>query len=391
MKPIVIIGSGMAGYGLLRELRKLDRETPVTLITADDGAVYAKPNLSNALATGKTPEQLQSQSAEQIGASLNARILTQNQVHAIDSFKQLIATSQGNNAYSKLVLALGADPIAHGVQGAAAQRILSVNDLSDYRAFRDALTGKRSVTILGGGLIGCEFANDLAAAGYEVTVVHRGPYPLERLLPPEIAQALGVALGQAGVQWRYGRSALTAEQRDNAIALTLDDGSVVTSDVVLSAIGLRPRTALASAAGIATGRGIRVDRWLQSSVEHVYAIGDCAEVAGLVLPYVQPLLQQVRALAATLSGRPTPVAYPAMPVAVKTPALPVTVAPAPLDASGAWCIEAQEGCLAARFEDAGQLLGFALGGQAPSLRSALTKLLPPLLPAVQSAVTVANF
>lgn len=391
MKPIVIIGSGMAGYGLLRELRKLDKETPVTLITADDGAVYAKPNLSNALATGKTPEQLQSQSAEQIGASLNARVLTHTQVQGIDVVARQVATDQGNLAYSRLVLALGADPIAHGVQGAAAQRILSVNDLADYRAFRAALEGKHSITILGGGLIGCEFANDLAAAGYAVTVVHRGPYPLERLLPTEIAHALGTALEQAGVRWRYERLALTAEPCDAGIALTLDDGSVVTSDVVLSAIGLRPRTALAAAAGIATGRGIIVDRLLQTNVENVYAIGDCAEVAGLVLPYVQPLLQQVRALAATLSGQPTAVVYPAMPVMVKTPALPVTVAPAPLDASGAWRVEAQEGCLAARFEDAGQLLGFALGGQAPSLRSALTKLLPPLLPAVQSAVTVANF
>lgn len=380
METIVIIGTGMAGYGLLRELRKLDKETPVALITADDGAVYAKPNLSNALAAGKSPEQLQSQSAAQIGASLNARILTHTLVQGIDVAARQVVTNQGAVPYSRLVLALGADPFAHGVQGTAAQRILSVNDLTDYRAFRAALDGKRSVTILGGGLIGCEFANDLAAAGYRVTVVHRGPYPLERLLPQEIAQALGAALEQAGVQWRYERLALSAEPQDDAIALTLDDGSVVTSDVVLSAIGLRPRTALASAAGIATGRGIVVDRWLQTNVADVHAIGDCAEVAGLVLPYVQPLLQQVRALAATLGGQPTAVAYPAMPVVVKTPALPVTVAPPPANASGAWRLEAQEACLVGRFENAGQLLGFALGGQASSLRMALTKLLPPLLP-----------
>jgi rubredoxin-NAD+ reductase len=393
MDAIVIIGTGMAGYGLLRELRKLDQETPVTLITADDGAVYAKPNLSNALAAGKTPAQLQSQRAEQIGASLNARVLTHTRVQGIDVAARLVLTDQGNIAYSRLVLALGADPIAHGVQGLAARRILSVNDLSDYRAFRAALDGKRSVTILGGGLIGCEFANDLAAAGYQVTVVHRGPYPLDRLLPPEIAQRLAAALAQAGAQWHCGRTALTAETGDQGIALTLDNGTVVTSDVVLSAIGLRPRTALASAAGIATGRGIVVDRWLQTNVEQVYAIGDCAEVAGLVLPFVQPLLQQVRALAATLGGQPTPVTYPAMPVAVKTPALPVTVAPPPLDAVGAWRVEAQESCLVARFENAGQLLGFALGGQAPSLRMALARQLPPLLPelqAGQAGPTMAN-
>ena len=384
MKPIVIIGSGMAGYGLLRELRKLDRETPVTLITADDGAVYVKPSLSNAFATGKTPDQLQSQTAEQIGASLNARVLTQTQVLGIDVASQQVATDQGPILYGCLVLALGADPIAHGVQGEAAKLIHSVNDLSDYRAFRAAVDGKRSVTILGGGLIGCEFANDLATAGFRVTVVHRGTYPLERLLPPEIAQQLGASLEQAGVQWRYGRTALSVEAQSQALTLTLDDGERLVSDVVLSAIGLRPRIDMATTAGIATARGIVVDRWLQTNRANVFAIGDCAEVAGLVLPFVQPLLQQVRALAATISGHPTPVVYPAMPVAVKTPALPVTVAPAPINATGRWSVAVEETFLAARFEDAeGNLLGFALGGQAPSVRSALTKLLPAILPPVQ--------
>ena len=381
MEPIIIIGSGMAGYGLLRELRKLDRETPVTLITADDGAVYAKPNLSNALAAGKTADQLSNQSAEQIGASLNARILTQTQVQAIDLAAQQVLTDQGTIPYGRLVLAMGADPIAHGVQGAASQQIHSVNDLSDYRAFRAALAGKQSITILGGGLIGCECANDLAAAGYRVAVVHRGEFPLERLLPPVIAQALGTGLAQAGVQWFYGRTALMAESQGAGIALTLDDGQVLQSDVVLSAIGLRPRVALPGAAGITTGRGVVVNRFLQTSDENVFAIGDCAEVEGLVLPFVQPLLQQVRALAATLNGQATPVAYPAMPVVVKTPALPVTVAPPENNAEGQWRIETQADCLAGHFEDVeGNLLGFALGGAAAGLRSALTKRLPALMP-----------
>lgn len=381
MEAIVIIGSGMAGYGLLRELRKLDRETPVTLITADDGAVYAKPNLSNALAAGKTAEQLSNQTAEQIGASLNARILTQTQVQAIDLAAQQVLTDQGNVTYSRLVLALGADPIAHGVQGSAAQQIHSVNDLSDYRTFRAALAGKQSVTILGGGLIGCEFANDLAAAGYRVAVVHRGEFPLERLLPQEIAQALGTGLARTGVTWHYGRTALLAEAHGEGITLTLDDGHVLHSDVVLSAIGLRPRIALAQAAGITTARGVVVNRFLQTSTDNVFAIGDCAEVEGLVLPFVQPLLQQVRALAATLSGQATPVAYPAMPVVVKTPALPVTVAPPANGADGQWRIETQADCLSGHFEDAdGNLLGFALGGAAAGLKSTLTKRLPALMP-----------
>jgi len=380
MESIVIIGSGMAGYGLLRELRKLDREAPVTVITADDGAAYAKPNLSNALASNKRPENLVSQSAQQIAAGLNAQVLTHTRVIRIDTAARCVETDRGSIAYGRLALALGADPIAHGMQGGAAGNILSVNDLADYARFRAALDGKRNVAILGGGLIGCEFANDLATAGYRVSVVHRGEHPLERLLPAEMARQLGAALASAGVEWFCGRTAVSVESIQDGVALTLDDGQVVGADVVLSAIGLRPRTTLAEAAGIATGRGIVVERDLQTSAEGVYAIGDCVEVAGMVLPFVQPLLQQARALASTLAGQPVRVGYPAMPVVVKTPALPVTVALPPAGAAGEWRVAQQEACTVARCEDAqGALLGFALCGQAPGLRSELTRQLPAML------------
>lgn len=380
MENIVIIGSGMAGYGLLRELRKLDKEVPVTVITADDGAAYAKPNLSNALASKKSAASLASQSAEQIAASLNATVLTQTRVTRIDPAARAVETDRGVIAYGKLVLALGADPMAHGVSGAAAPYIHSVNDLADYTCFRDALDGKRRVTILGGGLIGCEFANDLVSAGYAVTVVHRGPQPLERLLPEALAQQLGAALAQAGVTWHYGRIAVRAEPTGEGVTLTLDDGQTIESDVVLSAIGLRPRIALAQAAGLTTARGIVVDRTLQASAAGIYAMGDCVEVAGMVLPFVQPLLQQARALAATLTGKPTAITYPAMPVVVKTPALPVTVAPPAAGADGEWRITPEQNCVVARCENKqGQLQGFALAGQGPGLRMELTKQLPATL------------
>lgn len=380
MEPIVIIGSGMAGYGVLRELRKLDRETPVTVITADEGAAYAKPSLSNALATGKTPEQLANQTAAQISASMNAQVLTHTRVMRIDTGARQIETDQGKVAYSRLVLALGADVIAHGVTGAAAEQIHSVNDLGDYTRFRAAIIGKKKIAILGGGLIGCEFANDLVTAGYEVAVVHLGAAPLERILPAPIAQRLGESLAAAGVTWHFGRRAIRAEVVSDGVALTLDDGAIVRADAVLSAIGLRSRIALAQAAGITTARGVVVDRLLQTNVPDIFAVGDCAEVAGWVLPFVQPLLQQARALAATLAGTPTPVNYPSMPVVVKTPALPLTIAPPAPNQAGQWNMETEAACTVARFQDEqGNLHGFVICGQAPALRGELTKQMPPVL------------
>jgi len=381
MNPIVIVGSGMAAYGLLREFRKRDANTPITLITADDGGVYSKPNLSNALGLGRTPEQLCSESAVQAAAKFNAQILTHTRVSAIDPAQKTLQTSAGQIVYDQLVLAIGADPIAHGLAGDAAADVISVNDLNDYRRFRSALAAGKQVTILGGGLIGCEFANDLAASDQRVDLLHRGAWPLERLIPQVVGDCLTQAMATLGVTWHFGRTATRVERDATGYTLTLDDGATLHTDLVLSAIGLRPRTQLAQAAGIACARGIAVNRRLESSVPGIYAIGDCAEVEGHVLPFVQPLLIQVRALAAILTGEDVSVSYPAMPVVVKTTAYPLAVLTPASDAEGEWRIETSEtGSRALHTAPDGTLNGFTLGGSETGKRAELAKQVSAWLP-----------
>jgi len=373
-RSIVIVGSGLAGYTLLKEIRKRDTATPVTLVTADDGAFYSKPNLSNAFATGRTAAALASASAEKMAADQNATVLTHTRVTAIDTQRHRIRTENGEIEYSQLVLALGADPFPHGLSGSGAADVLMVNDLADYAAFRSAIDGKKRVTVLGGGLIGCEFANDLVHAGFAVDVVHLGEWPLERLLPVEAGKRLADSLAALGVNWHFGRTGKSVEQAGNGCEVTLDNGETVNADVVLSAIGLRPRTQLAQAAGIPVGRGIQTNGLLQTGAANVYAMGDCAEVEGLNLPYVQPLMVQARALAATLTGTPTPVVYPAMPVMVKTPAHPVAVLPPKIGAVGGWKVECSDtGICALHVDEAGRLQGFALTGSETGRRNALAK------------------
>jgi rubredoxin-NAD+ reductase len=374
MHPIVIVGSGLAGYTLLKEIRKRDTATPVTLVTADDGAFNTKPNLTTALTTGRTAAALASASAEKMAAELNATVLAHTRVTAIDTQAQRIRTGNGELEYSSLVLALGADPFPHGLSGSGAAGVLAVNDLADYAAFRSAIDGKRRITVLGGGLIGCEFANDLVHAGFAVDVVHLGAWPLERLLPVEAGRRLADSLGALGVNWHFGRSGKSVELTANGYRVVLDDGETIEADAVLSAIGLRPRTQLAQAAGIAVGRGIQTNGLLETGAPKVYAMGDCAEVEGLNLPYVQPLMVQARALAATLTGTPTPVVNPALPVVVKTPAHPVAVLPPKIGAGGGWEVECSDGGVCAlHVDEAGRLQGFALTGSETGRRNALAK------------------
>ncbi|MBS0330744.1 MAG: FAD-dependent oxidoreductase, partial [Proteobacteria bacterium] len=107
MPPIVIVGSGLAGYTLLKEIRKRDTSTPVTLVTADDGAFYSKPNLSNALVAGRSAAALAGATAEKMAADQQATVLTHTRVTAIDTQNQRVHTGSGALDYGKLVLALG--------------------------------------------------------------------------------------------------------------------------------------------------------------------------------------------------------------------------------------------------------------------------------------------
>jgi rubredoxin-NAD+ reductase len=377
---IVIIGSGLAGYTVIRELRKLDKAIPITLVTREPGYFYSKPMLSTALASKKSAEQLQTTSTEAMAAQLEITIVGDADVSAIDTTSQTIETSKGSIAYGKLVLGLGSDQIRLPLQGNAANEVITVNDLEEYAQFRQAIEGKKRITILGAGLIGCEFANDLVLGSYEVDVIDLAPQALGRLLPEAAAQALQSKLSEAGVRWHFATTVQSIDRNGDSLSITLANGSVISSDVFLSAVGLRPRLDLAKSAGILTGIGITVNRQLETSAKNVYAIGDCAEVDGLVLPYVMPIMQAARTLAPNLLGQALALTYPAMPVMVKTPALPTIVSPPAKGAAGDWKVNSMEDGLEARFESSdGKLLGFALLGAATAQRGALTKELPAIL------------
>jgi rubredoxin-NAD+ reductase len=231
------------------------------------------------------------------------------------------------------------------------------------------------VALIGGGLIGCEFANDLLTGGHRVHVIDPAPYPIATLLPEAAGRRVQDALAKAGVEWHLGTSAILIDADGDGFRLTLADGSPLQADLVLSAVGLRPRIALAQAAGIDVGRGIRVNEHLATSADGIYALGDCAEYPQGPLPYVQPIMVAARALAATLTGTPTAPQWPLMPVIIKTPAHPIAVLPPPRELPGKWYTSADTAAgVDLRFFDAEKKLrGFVLSGDLASTRAALVK------------------
>jgi rubredoxin-NAD+ reductase len=374
--PIIIVGAGMAAYNLARELRKQDGDRPLLIIARDGAGSYAKPMLSNAFALGKDAPDLISASVDAMAAQLKATVLPHTSVTAIDHTSQTISTSAGAFRYSALVLALGAQPIRLPMAGSGAADVLSVNNLDDYAVLRAQLArqdGPARVAILGAGLIGCEFADDLSGAGHHVTLVDPNPRPLAALAAPGLSQALTEAWQQRSIALRLGTTATAIERHDGALHVWLADGSTVAADIVISAVGLRPDTALAAASGLATRRGIVVDAYGQTSVPGIYALGDCAEYDGNgVLPYVAPLLAAARAIARTLAGTPTPIALGQDAIIVKTTSCRLALAPPQAGSEGNWIEDQDGGHAVARFIDMqGRLRGFGVAPATPAMRKQL--------------------
>jgi rubredoxin-NAD+ reductase len=377
--PIIIIGSGLAGYQLAREFRKIDQTLPLTIVTADEGRFYSKPLLSTALTNGKDHTSLTTATAEAMATQLNATIRTHSQVTHINPLTNTISLVDEELPYAKLVLACGADVLQAPLKGDGVSEVMSINHLYHYAMFQDFIKDKKRIAILGAGLIGCEFANDLVNAGYIVDVIAPASTPLNLLIPPTIGLLLQKALGEHGVRWHLDCVVDTITKNANGLRLDLSNGETLETEFVLSAIGLIPHTALAKTAGIKTGRGIIVNRYLETSVKEIYALGDCAEVEGHVLPYITPLINCARALAKTLVGTNTPVVYPAMPVTVKTPAHPLVICPPPQGMAGTWQINGDTTDVRALFHnEKGEVYGFVLTNAAVKDRLELVKQMPGL-------------
>lgn len=408
MQPLIIIGAGLAGWTTIREFRKLDTTTPVILVTSDNGDFYAKPSLSNAFAQKRAPDQLVSTPAAKMVEAQNVTLIAHSTVVALDTTAKTVTVTGADTvpgtataaphsatqtlAYSQLVLATGAQPIRVPVGGNAAGQVQSINTLDDFRSFYCALNPRatsadsseidsKTVAIMGAGLIGCEFANDLVHGGHRVVVIDPADRPLAALLPLAAGQQLQAALGALGIQWHFGTTVRAVDVAGTQLSVSLANGQTFVADAVLSAIGLRANTALAAAAGIACERGIVVDTQLQTSAHAVYALGDCAQYASAgqrTLPYVMPIMSAARALAVTLSGTPTPLRFALMPVTIKTPALPMVVSPPNPGQAGDWAADPADETVVGnvwRFVDNEQRVhGFVLTGKQIARRMELSKL-----------------
>ncbi len=371
MEPIIIIGTGLAGYTFAKAFRQIDTTTPLVMITEDDGAFYSKPLLSNVFHKNKTPQCLAVSDVNKMRTQLNATIHTHCSVTKIDTQAHTVTTESDTIRYSKLILANGAELIEPNIAGDTNQ-LWRVNNLMQYDDFYQAIANKNQLAIIGSGLIGCEFANDCCTGGKKVTIISADDYPLQQLIPKEMGDALQKKLEGAGIRFISNTLVTEVTAKPDCMSLSCNKGDKLDADLCLAAIGIRPRLHLAKQAGINTNKGVLVDTSLQTSAPDVYAVGDVIEFNNEVRAYIAPLLLQARLLAQHITQHEDakPLAYATMPITVKTPLYPIACVPP--KTQGRWDIDDNEQGMRARcFNENDELIGFALSQDRCKERMAL--------------------
>lgn len=316
---IVIVGSGFAARQLVKHLRLRDKAVTIRLIAADSCDEYNKPELSHVFSQRLNADALTRERAETFAEQNNLLLNRNTRVTAIDPASHRLATSEGDFTYGKLVLATGAEALVPAFPGS--ELMITLNSQQAFRTAQDKLHNARRVLLLGGGLIGTELAMDLNHAGKTVTLVERAASLLASLMPAEVSARLQHCLLNAGVDLRLHNELTALTLQNDALEATLSNGQQIECDAAICAVGLRPNIALAREAGLHTRRGIVVDDTLSTSYPDIFSLGDCAEISGQLMPYLQPAQMAALTLAKNLTGSTETLHLPAMLIKVKTPDL----------------------------------------------------------------------
>ncbi|CAI1809368.1 NADH:flavorubredoxin reductase NorW [Serratia proteamaculans] len=373
MNPgILIVGSGFAARQLVKNLRRLNSDVPIRLIAADSCDEYNKPELSHVISQNQTADALTRQTCGSFAEQFQLTLHPNTRITDIDTQHKRVCSGEQSWQYDKLVLAVGASAIVPPVTGN--ELMLTLNSQQEYRDGELTLLQAQRVLILGGGLIGCELAMDMCRAGKQVTLVDRSGSLLSALMPIEASSRLQHCLQQMGVEVLLNQQLSALIQQDSGIQATLGNGRQLSVDTAIASVGLRPNVGLARQANLQVDRGIRVNNRLQTSQIDVYALGDCAEIDGQLLPFLQPIQFSAMALAKNLLGAEEGVKLPAMLVKVKTPNLPLHLAGETHRQDLSWNIVAeQQGMIAKGFDRQQQLRAFIVSEDHMKLAFGLLK------------------
>ncbi|MBZ9695028.1 nitrite reductase large subunit NirB [Mesorhizobium sp. CO1-1-9] len=305
-EKLVIIGNGMAPGRMLEHLlEQAPGRYAVTIFNAEPRVNYDRIMLSPVLSGEKAYEEIIIHGDGWYIAN-DITLYKGHKIMAIDRQAKTVTSDHGvTEPYDKLVIATGSVPFIIPVPGHNLPGVLTYRDLDDVQAMMLAAQSRAKAVVIGGGLLGLEAAAGLNAQGMDVTVLHVMPTLMERQLDPAAGYLLQRAVEQRGIKvvTKANTQAITGNGKVERVELA--DGTTIPATLVVMAVGIRPNAALAKDAGIAVNRGIVVDAGMRSNDPDIYALGECAEVGGMVYGLVAPLYEMARVAAHQLAGDET--------------------------------------------------------------------------------------
>jgi nitrite reductase (NADH) large subunit len=300
-RRLVVVGNGMISVSLLDQLVRREAGWRISVFGDEPRPAYDRIGLSQVLAGERAADDLPLRGRDWY-AGHGIELHTGCPVLALDPRCRRIATADGDVEFDACVLATGSLPFVPPIPGADLEGVLNFRTIDDVDAMLERARSGGTAVVIGGGLLGLEAARGLLARGMQVTVVHLVDRLMERQLDHGAAEVLRGDLERMGLRVLLPVSTRSIEGRGRAEAVVLAGGTSLPADVVVICAGIRPNAALAAAAGLDVGRGVRVDDRMATSAPGVHAVGECAEHDGVAYGLVAPLHEQAAVLARQLAG-----------------------------------------------------------------------------------------
>lgn len=314
---IVIIGGGAGGLSTASNIRKLDKNAEITVITRDENIAYSPCAIPYVL-SGQV-DQFQDIIMHQPEDYLerDIQVITLAEVFEVSTAKNIIeyrllesdSDFSQELEYDYLVIATGGAPFTPPIEGTDLKGVFKIRTIDDGETIKKWAEKSQKVVVVGAGLIGLEMAYGLKKMGLDVTVNEMLPQIVPRSLDPSMARIVQKYLESLGINVILGRAMekITGQSQVEGVAY---EDEVLSADMIIMATGVRPETKLAKMAGCELGRwAVKVNEQMQTSVPNIYAVGDCVEVTDAITghPTQSPLgstaVRQAKIAARNIVGK----------------------------------------------------------------------------------------
>lgn len=307
MSHIVVVGAGQAGSSLVVKLRNSGFESEVTLIGAEKAPPYQRPPLSKKYLLGEMDVERLYLRPLDFYAEQNITLRLGETVTAVDAVAKTISVGDDTLPYDHLVFTTGSDPRRlPAAIGGDLNGVYVVRGLDDVDAMEPEFKPDRHVLIIGGGYIGLEAAAVAAKLGLRVTLVEMADRILQRVACSETSDFFRDLHARHGVDIREGVGLNKLTGGDRVTAAELTDGTTIDVDFVIAGVGITPSVALAELAGCEIENGIKTDAQGRTSVDGIWAAGDCASFPykgdRIRLESVPNAIEQAELIASNLLG-----------------------------------------------------------------------------------------